>query len=337
MPTMRLWQRSNGLWYVTFYRGKHQALKTKDEIQAKLIFKKLEREYLQGRLIRLEKGELKLLGDFITEYLKTREGKVKNTYRADRFALSKFRDFYGNKPMFGLTAKRMEQFRGYLKELKYKDRSCNTIIKHIRVAIKKAMVWEYVRGNPLVELKQFKVSEEKFDFMSEEEIVRLLDAAAKHTECTEMKTAVALQVYTGMGRAEVMSALHFTEDNTIMYRRVKTGKRITVPIAEELKPYISHLKTGIQRVLHWRNPCTYSRHFEAIVKEAGLQGVTPHKLRHTFASILINGGVELKVVSELLGHTDIFTTSKFYAHLTMKKKAEAVNTIKLKASSNCTH
>jgi len=75
MPTMRLWQRKNGIFYVTFRRGDHRSLKTSDKEQAKKIYKELEQEYLKGRLIRLEKGELILLKDFIAEYLDTRKTK----------------------------------------------------------------------------------------------------------------------------------------------------------------------------------------------------------------------------------------------------------------------
>jgi len=320
MPSMRLWQRSNGLWYVTFYRGKHQALKTKDAIQAKLIFKKLEREYLQGRLIRLEKGEFKLLGDFIAEYLETRKGKAKNTYRADKLALSKFLDFYGNKPMFGITSKKMSQLRASLDSSKLKPRSRNNYIKHLRGAIKKGMKWGYIQGNPLDEIKQFKIDEQKADFMTREEVSMLLNAADKYPE---MRIAIALQVYTGMSRAEIMSAMTF-EDNRIIYKRVKTGTMIIVPVAPGLRPYINHLQ-GIRRIIQWKNPRTYSKHFEMIVKEAGLQGVTPHKLRHTFASMLLHEGVDIQTISELLGHKDSNITAKFYLHIRDEKKRAAVD------------
>lgn len=51
-----------------------------------------------------------------------------------------------------------------------------------------------------------------------------------------------------------------------------------------------------------------------MVKEAGLEGATPHDMRHTYASWLIQDGVRIEVLSALLGHKDIQTTQR-YAHL----------------------
>ena len=52
--------------------------------------------------------------------------------------------------------------------------------------------------------------------------------------------------------------------------------------------------------------------------------VSFHELRHTYASMLINNGVELPVISKLLGHVDTRVTFKHYAHLADKTLAAAV-------------
>jgi site-specific recombinase XerD len=61
------------------------------------------------------------------------------------------------------------------------------------------------------------------------------------------------------------------------------------------------------------------------IRKAGLagQGITPHKLRHTFATHLIRSGVDVRTVQELLGHADIQTTAR-YLHSDTRTKQAAV-------------
>ncbi len=58
-----------------------------------------------------------------------------------------------------------------------------------------------------------------------------------------------------------------------------------------------------------------TRHFQALVEEAGLPAIRLHDLRHTNASLALLAGVEMKVVSERLGHSQISVTADLYTHV----------------------
>ncbi len=322
LQPMRLWLRSSGIYYVILEGGHQRSLKTKDRKLASKIFRKLEREYLQGRLLRIEQKQLKLLSDFISEYLEIRKDNAPNTYRADKLALSKFLDFYGNKPMLGITSRNLAQFRLFLKDSGLKEVSCNVHIRQLKRALKTAIKWDYIKDNPLGDLKQYRIDKSQPVFMSKEGVKTLLRVAGEYSKV--MHTAIAIMVYTGCSRSEIIGTFSISKDH-ISYKRVKTKKLITLPIAKGLRPYISGLHEGINKILTWRNPRTFSKHFERIVKTAGLKGITPHKVRHTFASYLLDKGVDLKTISELMGHTSIHITAEFYAHLKFEKKQQALD------------
>lgn len=118
----------------------------------------------------------------------------------------------------------------------------------------------------------------------------------------------------------------------------KTGKRRTVSIPAslvgELRPLIEGrgkdalvftTKRGLSlRANNWR-----LREFNAAVKQAVLDidGLTPHKLRHTAASLAIAAGADVKVVQQMLGHTDAAMTLNIYGHLFPDRLDEVADTL----------
>lgn len=75
------------------------------------------------------------------------------------------------------------------------------------------------------------------------------------------------------------------------------------------------------------NPKSVSAVFGQLLKKHNLPHMRFHDLRHSCASMLINEGVELKMVSEWLGHSNIYTTANIYGHLYDDSKQEIANTI----------
>jgi integrase len=67
------------------------------------------------------------------------------------------------------------------------------------------------------------------------------------------------------------------------------------------------------------------RDYARLVKLAGLPAIRPHDLRHTYASLLLADGEQLKTVSELMGHSSVSTTGDIYGHLDLAAKRVAVN------------
>ena len=145
-------------------------------------------------------------------------------------------------------------------------------------------------------------------------------------------------LYTGARLNDVISLtwdqIDFDRGTVTIVQDKRNNKRVTVPMAAPLRRQLEQLQRGMPHSSVFRRPDGQSfsdrevqRAFAVARKIAGLRAeLTPHSLRHTFASWLVMHGTPLRTVQELLGHADIRMTIR-YAHLSPSHLAEAVNAI----------
>ncbi|MDP6561071.1 MAG: site-specific integrase, partial [Candidatus Binatia bacterium] len=108
----------------------------------------------------------------------------------------------------------------------------------------------------------------------------------------------------------------------------KSGKSREIPMSDHLRADLSRFprRLGSEYVFPGKTgePLkVIKRSWQRAVKKAEIEGATFHTLRHTAASYLVMGGVDLRTVQEILGHADIRITMR-YAHLSPAHKAAAV-------------
>ena len=192
----------------------------------------------------------------------------------------------------------------------------------------------YAHTNPARRLPLPRVSEYVPVFLSEETAQQLI--AAADTPWT--KAMVVLLLSTGIRRSE---AVGITLDDLNLEKRQllirgKGDKERVVPLTDQsveaIQAYLPHRTKTQSRHLFvsaWKGHPIHgrciNRMLKIVIQKAGLagQGITPHKLRHTFATHLIRNGVDIRTVQELMGHSELETTAK-YLHSDTRTKQAAV-------------
>lgn len=122
------------------------------------------------------------------------------------------------------------------------------------------------------------------------------------------------------------------EDETGTYLRCTPPKSVSsireIPLCDEIISCIPdsslthrYLINGDQLM----EPRTYQYKYRSYLKEAGIAYKNFHTLRHTFATNCIAGGMDVKCLSEILGHSDVKTTMNKYVHPSMENKRDQLN------------
>ena len=150
-------------------------------------------------------------------------------------------------------------------------------------------------------------------FLSQAQAKALIDATPARS-----RAYVALAVFTGARQAEILALLEDDcTEKEIRIRDSKTGEPRRVPLVPDAKPFL----VGVPFGLHKR---TYYGDFEKARAAIGMPHLHYHDLRHTTASLMIQAGVHINTVGEILGHKSVQTTRR-YAHLSEGNKREALN------------
>lgn len=203
----------------------------------------------------------------------------------------------------------------------------------------------YLTGIPLLERPSEKAKKKTVGTFSRAEQAMLLNCIYRRMD--NFMTAVLLCLYAGLRLGELCALqwadIDFNGKTLTVNRTVQriavsghmtktilletdpkseSSKR-TIPLTVELLVLLSRLKRGQPYVFGDEKPLdprTMQYRFKKILKEAGINGGTFHTLRHTFATNCVENGMDVKALSELLGHSDVKTTLNRYVHPTMDSK-----------------
>ena len=276
------------------------------------------------------------------EYLTVELGLAKNTqlaYMRDLRLLMKSLQLKADEELLQVSR---QQLIAYLVRLKQEGRAASTVARKlasIKAFYRFLTAERYIRRNPAEVLEAASRGLQLPKVLSVQEGDRLLDEPNLGTlDGYRDKTLLELLYATGMRVSELVNVPVKNVDMKIQYAIVmgKGSKERMLPLGRTALHYLEHYLSVVRpQLLHgkpdaaaelfvtgWGGPMTRERFYEIIVaygKSAGIsKRVTPHMLRHSFATHLLNNGTDLRIVQELLGHADISTT-QIYTHLDVER------------------
>ena len=279
------------------------------------------------------------------QYLAVELGLADNTRTAYLRDLRLLQKALGQKSSEELLTVSRRQLLAYLSQLKQAGRSPTTIARKlasIKAFYRFLTAERYIRRDPAEVLEAAQKGIHLPKFLSVQEVDELLEQPNLGTlEGYRDKTMLETLYATGMRVSELVSVPLENVDLKMQYLIVmgKGSKERMLPLGRTALKYLErYLNVVRPQLLHnkpdsckelfvtsWGGPLTRQRVnelLEGYAQSAGItKRVTPHMLRHSFATHLLNNGTDLRVVQELLGHADISTT-QIYTHLDMARLRE---------------
>ena len=274
-----------------------------------------------------------LLSNFI-DYIEIEKGLSDNTIQAYRRDIMSFIEYCGIDDINLVTRIHISSFIMDLRENNISQSSISRKVSALKSYFKWASANEYIKSNPISSFEPAKLPKHLPKVLSINDIKNIMSQNLTPTE----RVVVELLYSCGLRVSELCS-LKLNDINLKAQNIICTGKgskdRI-VPFGDCAKKVINTYKETRDRILSEHNltsdlflifetgrKMTRQDVYRIIHKlgEKLHKSISPHTLRHTFATHLLENGADLRVVQELLGHSDVSTT-QLYTHVSKKRLKE---------------
>lgn len=187
-------------------------------------------------------------------------------------------------------------------------------------ALKKALAIAWEQGltpeNYGLHVKRIPENNMRDIFLSMDQVKAVADCASE-----QVQAAIWIALYTGCRRGEILAlAKADIGDDSLMIRagNTKTLRTRTIPIVPPLRPWLAFVPLGI-------NFEGLKSGFRRARVAAEMPWVTFHDLRRSCGTLMIQAGVDLYVVSKVLGHSSVAVTQSRYAHLQIEEMRAGMN------------
>jgi integrase/recombinase XerD len=285
-------------------------------------------------------------------YCAIERGLSANTVAAYRRDLEKFQIWLGSTPVTEIDTSTIADFEANLRVLKFSPSSINRIESTLRTFFKHVQQ-EHGLSNPTIDIVSSKSKRRLPKALQIDQVISLINAAFREGQPITIRDRTIIELlYSSGARVSELMDINISDINivaseegdiTTVKLRGKGGKERIVPLGSFATKAIDDYLIRVRPMLAAKNVkvdgalflnargsrLTRQSAWNIVLKAAEAAGVSeqvsPHVFRHSYATHLLDGGADIRVVQELLGHASV-TTTQIYTLITIDKVRESYRT-----------
>ena len=264
-----------------------------------------------------------------------RDHKRPGTVASDQQAWEKIVRFTGARRVGDITPRHIERLKTTLKKSGFEGRpvaiaTINRVLRHLKAIFNQGIRQGLFRGpNPVLKVELYKTTKTIPDFLTGNEVERLLDAAKEHSQ--EIHWVILLGVYLGLRKNEIVNCrwewfnfhqrmVKVTKSNTF---QIKDHEERTIPLSKRLIEALTpHRQESGYLFEERKRPGKVGRYrfdphrdFRIVAIAAGVPNSSLQQCRRTFGSLLAQEGVSIFKISRWMGHSSVNVTARHYLGL----------------------
>ena len=274
-----------------------------------------------------------LINDYLN-YITFEKGLSSKTKESYAFDLASFNNYFKSKEINLINENDITNYLSYLK--KEKNLSARSIERHlttIRNFYKYLVKMNIIKNDITKNIDNLKIGKHLPNVLTIDEVDKLMDIPLNNPFNYRTKAMLELMYGSGLRVSELVSLTLNDIDlyNSTILINGKGNKERIVPLGDYAKAYLEKYLTERSLLLKKKNgnpnelflnnhgnPITrngFNYLLNELLKAKGInKKITPHTLRHSFATHMLDNGADLRTIQELLGHSDIVTT-RIYTHI----------------------
>ncbi len=273
--------------------------------------------------------------DKFLKYLKIEKNYSINTIESYKKDLLEFNEYLKNKKIKDVDYKFIRDYLAYMYQKKYMKKTISRHISTLRSFYKYLNNENILNKNPMILISNPKLDKKLPNFLYYDELLVLLNIPNKETTLG-LRDALILELLysTGIRVSELINIkikdINFNDKKILILGKGNKERYVLYgnTLMELLDLYLNNSRSKLNKdseylILNKNGDKITDRGIRLIIQNILKKGeldyhVSPHTLRHTFATHMLDNGADLKSVQELLGHENLSTT-QIYTHVTNER------------------